>query len=389
MDIATTDDLQEQASIGKAIMESRPEVYTTEIVDDIYGIIRSYGVPDGLSEDETFYITLYNYWRYGFVTKEVFFFDLFHKKHDEKETYVSNMNKLNYTRHLNKREKEYLLADKYETYQILKEFYGRELIKVSQKPGNDENGDYSIEGSDQFRDFFGRHSEFVVKPIGLATSIGVRKCMASDYGNDSDLALKTLLKETAEIQSHYRWARGSGIIAEEVIRQGEALACLHPESVNSIRITTVRTDDGIHFFYPVIRIGKGGNFLCSRSSGSIVAGIDPETGKVLTDGYTDKNEYYVCHPDTGIRIKGFRVPKWREVCSLAVEAAMRFEDLGYIGWDFAYTDDEKWIIVEGNENAGFVGQVAYQKGLLKEFTDLIQWKSDKKYWWIGYYPEKY
>ena len=51
MDIVITDDLQEQASIGKAIMESRPEVYTTEIMDDIYGIIRSYGVPDGLSED--------------------------------------------------------------------------------------------------------------------------------------------------------------------------------------------------------------------------------------------------------------------------------------------------------------------------------------------------
>ena len=228
MDIATTDDLKDQASIGKAIMESRPEVYTTEIMDDIYGIIRSYGVPDGLSEDETFYITLYNYWRYGFVTKEVFFFDLFHKKHDEKETYVSNMNKLNYTRHLNKREKEYLLADKYETYQILKDFYRRELIKVSPKPGKDGFGDSSLDGSDEFREFFGRHREFVVKPIGLATSIGVRKCRAADYGNDPDLALKTLLEETAEIQRHYRWARGSGIIVEELIRQGEA-ACVQPQ----------------------------------------------------------------------------------------------------------------------------------------------------------------
>ena len=86
-------------------------------------------------------------------------------------------------------------------------------------------------------------------------------------------------------------------------------------------------------------------------------------------------------------MKGFRVPKWDEVCRLAVEAAMRFEDLGYIGWDFAYTEDEKWIIVEGNENGGFVGQIPYQRGLLKEFTDLIKWKSEKKYWWIGRYPE--
>ena len=398
MVIETTDDLREQAAIGKEILRERPEVYTREVTDEIYSIIRSYGVPDSFTAEDIFFISLYNYWRYGFVTKEVFYFDLLHKKHEEKETYISNMNKLNYTRHLNKREKEYLMADKYETYQILKDHYGRELIRVSPRTGGSQGTDLSgtgdglpeassIEGYDQFRDFFGRHSEFVVKPVGLATSIGVRKCSVTDFGNDPDAALKTLLRETEEIQSHYRWARGRGIIVEEVIRQGEALAGLHPASVNSVRITTVRADDSIHFFYPVIRIGKGGNFLCSRSSGSIVAGINSETGIVETDGFTDQKEYYICHPDTGIRMKGFRVPKWDEVCRLAVEAAMRFEDLGYIGWDFAYTEDEKWIIVEGNENGGFVGQIPYQRGLLKEFTDLIHWKSEKKYWWIGRYPE--
>ena len=54
MDITTTDNLREQARVGKAIMDLRPEVYTGEVVDDIYRIIRSYGVPDGLSEDDTF-----------------------------------------------------------------------------------------------------------------------------------------------------------------------------------------------------------------------------------------------------------------------------------------------------------------------------------------------
>ena len=376
MFIETTDDFQRQISIGKSILNSRPEIYSREVIEDIYSIINSYTLPKKFTAEEVFYISLYNYWRYGFVTKENFYFDLFHKRHSEKAEYMSNMNKLNYTRHLNAKEAEYLLADKYETYKILGEYYGRELIRMSY-----ESGHY------QFRDFIQRHSEFVVKPVGLATSIGVKKCTAEEYDGDADIALRVLLKETEEIQSHYRWARGKGIIVEELINQGEALACLHPASVNSIRITTVRTDDGIHFFYPVIRIGLGGNFLCSRSSGSIVAGINAKTGVVETDGFTDRNEHYICHPDTGIRIKGFCVPKWDELSRLAEKLALKFEDLRYIGWDFAYTDAEKWIVIEGNENGGFVGQIPYKRGLLNEFTELIHWKSQKRYWWIGRYSE--
>lgn len=92
------------------------------------------------------------------------------------------------------------------------------------------------------------------------------------------------------------------------------------------------------------------------------------------------------HPDTGIPIKGIQIPKWDELCTLAKELALRFDMLCYIGWDFAYTVDEKWVVIEGNENGDFATtQIPYQRGRLKELQQLIGWKSEKEYWWEGKY----
>ncbi len=378
MNLITTDDPVQQIAAGREIYEARQSVYNKDVMDKMYGAIRKLKkhTPPHLSEHDVFYLSVYNYWRYGFVIKELYRLHLFDMPHSEKMTYISNMDKLNYTGHLNRKEDVHLLSNKYETWQILKDLYGRDLIYVSAETGHDE-----------FRDFMKKHSEFVIKPVGLATSIGVRKCSLQEYGGDPQAALSSILQETEEVTRHYRWSYGSGIVVEEVIRQGEELGRLHPASVNSVRITTLRTDDGIHMFCPVVRIGLHNEFLCAGSVGSIVAGINTRTGITETDGYTEEGDHFVVHPDTGITIRGIAVPKWEELLRMAEEIALKFENLGYIGWDFVYTEDGKWIVLEGNENGGFIGQLAWQRGLFKEFTDLIKWKSPKKYWWIGRYPE--
>ena len=86
-----------------------------------------------------------------------------------------------------------------------------------------------------------------------------------------------------------------------------------------------------------------GEFICSASAGSIVAGINKSTGLVETDGYTKWKEVYTVHPDTGIPIKGIRVPKWDELCALAKELALHFDTIRYIGWDFAYTAEKNGL----------------------------------------------
>ena len=311
---------------------------------------------------------------YGFTTEEVFYLNLFQKTEAEKQTFISHMDRINYMHHLNKVEDEHLMTNKYETYQLLRDYYGRDVICI--------DADSNIE---EFRCFFEKHEKFVIKPIGMATSIGVRKATRKDFDENGDEAFRAILTEITAVQSQYKWAKGSGAIVEEVIQQGEELKQPHPASINSVRLTTLRCKRGIKIFYPVLRIGMGGEFLCCGAVGSILTGINVDTGVTETDGHNEWNEHYTVHPNTGIPIKGIAIPKWNELCSLAADLANRFETLNYIGWDFVYTVDEKWIVMEGNENGEFLGQIAYQKGLLQEFQQLIDWKSDKKFWWIGKY----
>ena len=346
------------------------------MVESIYQVIRRLKKDTALSDDDVFYVSVYDYWLYGFTVDEIFYLGLLDKTEEEKRQYISHMDRINYMHHVNKKEDEHFLTDKYETYKLLKEYYGRELICLT--------GDSDFE---DFRDFFSRHEKFVIKPIGMATSIGVSLVSRADYDNNAETAFKAIFEEIGAVQKNYKWAYGSGVILEEVIKQSEQLHYLHPASINSVRLTTVRHKGGIAIFYPVLRIGMGGQFLCCGAVGSILTGINVSTGICETDGYNEWNEHYETHPNSGVTIKGITIPKWKELCSLAVTLANKFDTLGYIGWDFVYTSDEKWIVMEANENGEFLGQIAYQKGLLKDFQELIEWKSPKEYWWIGKYDK--
>lgn len=375
MTIITTDDFRDQIACGRNIVEERPDIYNDQVMRGICETIHHYSLPDGISERDAFYITVYYYWRYGFVTKEVFAFDLLTKPHAQKAAYISHMDRLNYTHHLNKREDEHLLSNKYETYRLLKNYYGRDMIYVP-----------DLSGTEDFCRFAAGHHEFVVKPVGLASSIGVKKCSLRTYNNDPEKALAAILQETEAVREHYKWSSGKGVVVEELIKQADSMAELHPSSVNSVRLTTVKLENVVYIFYPVLRIGKNNKFICSCSAGCINTGINIKSGITETDGYDMEKHHYIRHPDFGYPVRGIQIPKWDELSALACKLAMQFENLNYIGWDFALSDKGSWVVIEANENGAFdIMQLAYQKGILDEFVNLIHWKSDKAYWWTGRY----
>ena len=148
-------------------------------------------------------------------------------------------------------------------------------------------------------------------------------------------------------------------------------------------------DGDIRMWYPVVRIGVGGNFLCSGAAGSFVAGINMCTGITETPGADEFGQTTDVHPDTHFNIKGIKIPRWRQLCDKAIEQAERLPTLRYIGWDFVYDKDGEWIIMEGNENAEILSQFVYHRGEREEFEQFIGYKPTKKYWWQGKYPSRF
>ena len=231
-----------------------------------------------------------------------------------------------------------------------------------------------------FESFITKHSVFVVKPSDYFYGIGVHKASLKDYGGDTRTAFKAILAEGAAIQKRHP-SRKSKMVLEELINQEETMASLHPESVNALRITTVRAANGDTVMYrPRIKIGMNGNFLASAAQNGVVAEIDPATGVIQTDGYSENGEHYLVHPNSGIPIKGFQIPKWDELLKLVDSLNHEMAEFGYIGWDLVLSKSG-WCVMEGNYSGEIASQMILGRGLRSELEDVIGWKYDKDFWW--------
>ena len=414
MKLYASEDEAYQIRTGHEIVEAYPELYNQWIIQDIKKKleVRAKTRPDiagGRSIEDMFAIATYDYWMYGIDPAEEFSHEQLGASHEKKRQYITFRERLDYIYHLNKKEDMHLLHNKWHTYQLLKDAYRREVLLLE-----------SEQDFPAFEAFCQRHPTFVVKPVGLGLSIGIRKISltpdpspkergvdsfstenSNDKGNHSPRergrgeALHTLFNqlfaETAAANSHYNSAVDKGVLVEELIEQGEEMAMLHPASVNSVRMLTINLGDGdIRLWYPFIRIGVGGNFLSAAATGSIVAGINVGTGMVETTGFDKLGGITDVHPDTHFTIKGIKIPRWRQLCQKAIEMSERLPTLRYIGWDFVYDKDGEWIVMEGNENAGISSsQLIHHRGMREEFEQLIGYHYTKEYWWQGKYPSRF
>ena len=93
---------------------------------------------------------------------------------------------------------------------------------------------------------------------------------------------------------------------------------------------------------------------------------------INTDGVKENGERVELHPDSGIRFKGYQIPRWEELLDFATELALRLPSFRYVGWDVVLTP-KGWCVMEGNHAGQLMGQMLYQKGLRREFEEAIGW----------------
>ena len=135
----------------------------------------------------------------------------------------------------------HIVGDKFECYERFKEYYGREcmLVNVSAGIGND------------FEDFCARKKTVIIKPLSNWSGIGVK---VFTYGEN-------------EIPSY-------PFIAEEMIKQSDVLAKFHPQSVNTLRLNTIRCKDSVVVWQCILRYGRGDNVVDNAHYGGCFSVID-------------------------------------------------------------------------------------------------------------------
>ena len=370
MNIKITDNISQMEKIGREIINQKADIYTPLMLSTIQNTINRF-MPNNTEKEKekALYRSVYDYWVYGNGCDEEFFYGFREKTHEQKKEYITFRLKPIYCNRLNNKECADLFVDKYKTYQRFKEYYLRDVIQI--------NGDEDFE---IFEIFVKKHPSFVVKPKDMALGIGVYVVNEGDYTDLKEL-FDSIRQSGKKTKEEVVWAKNDSIVLEEIIAQDEALAALHPDSANGVRITTIRKGNNVIIYHPWLKIGTDHHFVTCSSLGTLLAGINPDTGIVETNGIKETGEEFIHHPDTEVKIPGFIIPKWDELVSMAKKLALSLDkNINIVGWDFVLTP-KGWCIMEGNYDGNFMWQYIYNKGMKREFEELIGWEYKKDFWW--------
>lgn len=301
--------------------------------------------------------------KYGSYYSEYFLYDYEGKDSQYRESFITEGIRMSFYPRMNQRKNTDILENKYRTYKKFENMYKREVIRIKKDEKPTE------ENIKKLKEFAERHGEYVVKPVYAA------------FGKSVRIENMDMYSSVEEAHANYR---KNGAVIEERIKQGEEMACIHEGSVNTLRIPTViiRNEDNepeIRLFHPSLRMGREGSFVDNFSAGGISALIDPCSGVLYTDGADKKGHSYVCHPDSGVRFRGFQIPQWDQAVAMVKEAAMMIPDNHYCGWDLAFSKDKGWCMVEANCTAQMGAMQMVEKiGRRQELENLIAQMHEKR-----------
>ena len=142
-----------------------------------------------------------------------------------------------------------------------------------------------------------------------------------------------------------------GYMLEEWIEQHAVLSKIYPNAVNCLRIITLFDGKFVNFLTGGVTFALDSE-IANGSQPSIVAPVDFETGIINKPAATFGSELYERHPKTNAAILGVQLPYWNETKEMIDKVCRRVPQVGYIGWDVAFTTNGP-VLIEGNTTPGY------------------------------------
>lgn len=292
------------------------------------------------------------YYLYGTNANEYFCYKFPQKSARARATYLPRLKKDTMLVQQMKGQHEHFfgqIKDKNIFYEMAKPFFGREACRV------ESFGDLKA-----FAAFVAHHPKFIAKPTRGGCGKGIEILNMEDFENKVETAFNYLREED------------SSYIVEEIVEQDSRIAVWNSSSLNTIRVPSMRTKNGVVIFYPSIRIGRAGSIVDNAGAGGTFAAIDPKTGLIISDGFDKRGHTYKEHPDSHKPYKGEQIPDWDKL----VETVHRMHESmpkehKYIAYDMALST-KGWVVVEANWGELSMPQVEFGKGLYNEFKSLLE-----------------
>jgi hypothetical protein len=146
--------------------------------------------------------------------------------------------------------------------------------------------------------------------------------------------------------------QGQSFLLQDKIQQHPAMTAMHPNSINTLRLITVRSlkDRKIYIFPSIMRMGRGNSEVDNTTVGGVSAGVDFEHNRLYAKGVIKTEHRFVAeHPDTHVVFSQFEIPFLQEAVDQAIFMHSMLEDVHSIGWDVCITENGP-LFIEGNDN---------------------------------------
>lgn len=258
----------------------------------------------------------------GYIDYETFKMYNMNKSQREKVLTVGKNNFL--VKQLNNPQYMSVFEDKHEFNRAFSEFLHRDWIMAT-------------EDRERVREFLDRHRRVIVKPLDESCGKGIH--IVDTSADSKDAIIDRMIEEDTPLM-------------EELVKQYGEMNRLYSGSVNTVRIITIFTDGIVTRVAGSIRMGRNGNVVDNFNNGGIAVCIDAVNGVVVTDGYDKMRNFYKTHPDTGVELKGFRIPQWDKIVELLDRVGKKVPQVRYVGWDVSINEDGIPLLIEGNAYPG-------------------------------------
>lgn len=265
--------------------------------------------------------------RYGIGYQEYISYGFVNKPERLRKTFMTMSHNIALTRALCDHDLYPVFEDKITFLKTFSDYIGRDWIDVSEST------------PEEVAEFVRDHKAIFAKPTDNFGGQGIER-LEGGVAPENPEAFRDGLLEKGQV------------LLEEGIVQHPEMSRLCATSINTIRVVTVVSQGKAHHIYSLVRMGMGDSFVDNISSGGMYTWVDDD-GMLRYPCFHDKTASYIdVHPKTGVAIKGFQIPLYREAVDMCLEAALVEPRIGYVGWDVAITPDRP-ILVEGNLIPGY------------------------------------
>lgn len=169
------------------------------------------------------------------------------------------------------------------------------------------------------------------------------------------------------VEALWRSVQWGDYLFQGCIAQHPELSALAPDTVNTLRITTLCLPGAEPEFASVwLKVGRRGAVV-DNGPGMLVVGVDGASGRlhrVAWTKYKDGGGSFERHPETGVPFGAVVVPHFDEAVRTALVAATHIRRPPVVGWDVAISTTGP-VLLEGNTGSNYKSdELAHGKGFL-------------------------